>query len=61
MQGQKIHVEIMLEKNALRTVIETVAREYCIPCTTGRAFPHCHHAMTWRGGSSSPARRGWCC
>lgn len=38
MQGQKIHVEIMLEKNALRTVIETVAREYCIPCTTGRGF-----------------------
>ena len=31
MRGQKIHVEIMLEKNALRTVIETVAREYCIP------------------------------
>lgn len=38
MQGQKNHVEIMLEKNALRTVIETVAREYCIPCTTGRGF-----------------------
>jgi hypothetical protein len=28
----------MLEKNALRTVIESVAREYCIPCTTGRGF-----------------------
>lgn len=38
MQGQKNHIEIMLEKNALRTVIETVAREYCIPCTTGRGF-----------------------
>ncbi|MEI7589722.1 MAG: ParB/RepB/Spo0J family partition protein [Deltaproteobacteria bacterium] len=38
MQGQKNHVEIMLEKNALRTVIESVAREYCIPCTTGRGF-----------------------
>lgn len=38
MQGQKNHVEIMLEKNALRTVIETVAREYCVPCTTGRGF-----------------------
>lgn len=38
MQGQKIHVEIMLEKNALKTVIEAVAREYCIPCTTGRGF-----------------------
>jgi 5S rRNA maturation endonuclease (ribonuclease M5) len=31
-------VEIMLEKNALRTDIEAVAREYCIPCTTGRGF-----------------------
>lgn len=38
MQGQPHHVEIMLEKNALRTVIESVAREYCIPCTTGRGF-----------------------
>ena len=38
MQGQKNHVEIMLEKNALRTVIESVASEYCIPCTTGRGF-----------------------
>ena len=38
MQGQLNHVEIMLEKNALRTVIESVAREYCIPVTTGRGF-----------------------
>ena len=38
MQGQTNHVEIMLEKNALRTVIESVASEYCIPCTTGRGF-----------------------
>lgn len=38
MQGQANHVEIMLEKNALRTVIESVAREYCIPVTTGRGF-----------------------
>jgi 5S rRNA maturation endonuclease (ribonuclease M5) len=38
MQGQKNHIEIMLEKNALRTVIETVAREYCVPVTTGRGF-----------------------
>jgi hypothetical protein len=38
MQGQTNHVEIMLEKNALRTVIESVAREYCIPVTTGRGF-----------------------
>ena len=38
MQGQPHHIEIMLEKNALRSVIESVAREYCIPVTTGRGF-----------------------
>lgn len=38
MQGQPHHIEIMLEKNALRTIIESVAREYCIPVTTGRGF-----------------------
>lgn len=38
MQGQPNHIEIMLEKNALRSVIESVAREYCIPVTTGRGF-----------------------
>lgn len=38
MQGQPHHVEIMLEKNALRSVIEAVAREYCIPVTTGKGF-----------------------
>jgi hypothetical protein len=38
MQGQTHHIEIMLEKNALRTVIESVAREYNIPVTTGRGF-----------------------
>jgi hypothetical protein len=38
MQGQQHHIEILLEKNALRSVIEAVAREYCIPMTTGRGF-----------------------
>lgn len=38
MQGQPYHVEIMLEKNALRSIIEKVARDYCIPVTTGRGF-----------------------
>ena len=38
MQGQPHHIEIMLEKNALRSVIESVALEYCIPVTTGRGF-----------------------
>ena len=38
MQGQSKHFEIVLEKNALRSVIESVAREYCITCTTGRGY-----------------------
>jgi ParB-like nuclease domain len=38
MQGQHDHIEIMLEKNALRTVIQSVAAEYCIPITTTRGF-----------------------
>lgn len=38
MQGQPNHIEIMLEKNALRSVIEQVARQYCIACTTVRGF-----------------------
>ena len=38
MQGQPKHIEIMLEKNALRTVLEPVAREFNIPMTTGRGF-----------------------
>lgn len=36
--GQPDHIEILLEKNALRSVVESVAREYCIPVTTGRGF-----------------------
>ncbi|MBA4144025.1 MAG: ParB N-terminal domain-containing protein [Nitrosospira sp.] len=38
MQGQPHHIEVMLEKNALRSIIEKVARDYCIPVTTGRGF-----------------------
>jgi hypothetical protein len=37
-QGQPHHIEIILEKNALRTVLEQVAREYCIPITTTRGY-----------------------
>jgi hypothetical protein len=37
-QGQPHHIEIILEKNALRTVLERVAREYCIPITTTRGY-----------------------
>lgn len=52
MQGQTNHIEIMLEKNALRTVIQSVAGEYCIPMTTGRGFsslvPRYELAMRFR-------------
>lgn len=37
-QGQPHHVEIILEKNALRNVIESVAKEYYIPITTTRGY-----------------------
>ena len=37
-QGQIHHLEILLEKNALRSVIESVGREFCIPVTTGRGY-----------------------
>ena len=36
--GQPHHIEIVLEKNALRRVIEKVAREYSIPITTARGY-----------------------
>jgi hypothetical protein len=42
MQGPKIHVEIMLEKNALRTVIRLWRVNASSP--PAGAFPHCHHA-----------------
>jgi len=38
MQGQPHHIEIVLEKNALRSIIESVARDYCIPVTTTRGY-----------------------
>jgi len=38
MQGQPNHLEIILEKNALRSIIESVAREFCIPVTTTRGY-----------------------
>lgn len=38
MQGQPRHIEIVLEKNALRTIVNSVANDYCIPVTTGRGF-----------------------
>jgi 5S rRNA maturation endonuclease (ribonuclease M5) len=38
MQGQPHHIEIVLEKNALKSVIQQVASEYCIPMTVGKGF-----------------------
>jgi len=37
-KGQPNHIEIILEKNALRTVIEEVAEDFCVPLTTARGY-----------------------
>ena len=37
-RGQANHIEILVEKNAIRKHVEKVAAEYCIPCTTGRGY-----------------------
>ena len=37
-RGQAHHIEILVEKNAIRKHVELVADEYCIPCTTGRGY-----------------------
>jgi hypothetical protein len=57
MQGQPHHVEIMLEKNALRSVIEKVARDYCIPVTTGRGFSSLSPSVIYISGLSVPVRK----
>ncbi|MBM3339789.1 MAG: chromosome partitioning protein ParB [Betaproteobacteria bacterium] len=38
MQDQPIHLEIVLEKAALRSVVMEVAWEYCVSLTVGRGF-----------------------
>lgn len=38
LRGQVHHIEILVEKNAIRKHVELVADEYCIPCTTGRGY-----------------------
>jgi ParB-like nuclease domain len=38
MQGQYAHIEILLEKAALKRVVELVAMDYCIPVTTTRGY-----------------------
>lgn len=37
-QGQPNHIEVVLEKTALRRVIEEVAEEYGVPVTTSRGY-----------------------
>ena len=39
MQGQDAHIEVLLEKAALSSVVEKVASQYCVPVTTTRGFP----------------------
>ena len=38
MQSQQNHVEIVLEKSALRSVVSAVADEYCIPLIVSRGY-----------------------
>ncbi len=38
LRGQENHIEILVEKNAIKKHIVKVAFEYCIPCTTGRGY-----------------------
>lgn len=38
MQGQEHHVEVLVEKDGLRKIVEQVAGQYTIPCTTGRGY-----------------------
>jgi hypothetical protein len=38
LRGQQNHIEILVEKNAIRRHIEKVAEEYGIPCSTGRGY-----------------------
>jgi len=38
LRGQQNHVEILVEKNAIRKHVEMVADEYCLPCTTTRGY-----------------------
>lgn len=38
LQDQPAHIEILLEKAALRTIVERVALEYCVPVTTTRGY-----------------------
>lgn len=39
MQGQEVHIEVLLEKAALSSVVERLASRYCVPVTTTRGFP----------------------
>src|SRR4030042_239716 len=38
LRGQAHHIEILVEKTAIRKHVELVADEYTIPCTTGRGY-----------------------
>lgn len=38
LRGQLNHIEILVEKNAIRKHVEQVADDYCVPVTTGRGY-----------------------
>jgi hypothetical protein len=37
-QSQPFHIEILVEKNTVASVLKPVAMEYCLPMTSGRGF-----------------------
>lgn len=38
MQSQPNHIEILVEKNTVASIVKTVAMKFCIPMTSGRGF-----------------------
>jgi hypothetical protein len=38
MQSQPNHVEILVEKNTIAPIVESVAMKFCIPMTSGRGY-----------------------
>lgn len=61
MQGQPYHIEIMLEKNALRSVVHCGRRSTAFRSPRGAGLPPCHPVTICGNGSGSPARPSLFC
>jgi len=53
-QSQPNHIELLVEKNTVRSIIEPIAEEFCIPLTSGRGYCSLppRHAMSERFSNS---------